>query len=345
MELFNKYESKYYNIVEELINKKESYTLSEVMEIISKHIKDNKFDQSFFEELIYKRPNENIKKNKKEDENFGGIFIEDDNKKNQFNPSIKGKIPIMLNNLEKQAIYSLIKSQKAASFLEEETIKKITDLYENDDVEVWNEKNIKIKNQAIKGDKHNSEAVDKMMRDIIYAIENKLSIIYDYKVLDLAKVKEQKKFTDIEAYPYKIEYSFLNDKFRVYAYYPKEDRFIKMNIDSINRLELGNTIGEIDLDDKFEKAREKNFKKVILSVEPNFNNVERCFRIFSYYERDAIYFKEDNLYVLEVMYDKNDETELIRDIMSLGDGVMVMYPERLREKIINRIRKCVENYK
>ena len=38
MELFNKYESKYYNIVEELINENKSYTLSEVMEIISKHI-------------------------------------------------------------------------------------------------------------------------------------------------------------------------------------------------------------------------------------------------------------------------------------------------------------------
>lgn len=50
--------------------------------------------------------------------------------------------------------------------------------------------------------------LDKMMRDIIYAIENKLSIVYDYKVLDLAKVKEQKRFIDIEVYPYKIEYSF-----------------------------------------------------------------------------------------------------------------------------------------
>ena len=153
MELFNKYESKYYNIVEELINENKSYTLSEVMEIISKHIKDNKFDQSFLNELIYKKSTGNISK----EENFGGIFIEDDNKKNKFNPGIEGKIPIMLNNIEKQAVYSLIKSEKAASFLEESTINKIKDLYKNDDIEIWNEENIKIKNQAINGDKINSK--------------------------------------------------------------------------------------------------------------------------------------------------------------------------------------------
>lgn len=344
MELFNKYESKYYNIAEELINGKKSYSLNEIMEVVSKHIKDNKYDQSFLNELIYKRKKVDIT-NKKDSENFGGLFIEDENKKNKFNPEIECKIPIMLNNIEKQAVYSLIKSEKAASFLEESTINKIKDLYKNDDIKIWNEENIKIKNQAINGDKINSKNLDKMMRDIIYAIENKLSIVYDYKVLDLAKVKEQKRFIDIEVYPYKIEYSFLNDKFRVYAYYPKEDRFIKMNMDSINRLELRDSIGNIDLDEKFKKAREKNSKKVILSVEPNPNNVERCFRIFSYYERDAVYFKEDNLYVLEILYDKNDEAELIRDIMSLGDGVMVMYPEKLREKVIDRIKKCVENYK
>lgn len=55
MELFNKYESKYYNIAEELINGKKSYSLNEIMEVVSKHIKDNKYDQSFLNELIYKR--------------------------------------------------------------------------------------------------------------------------------------------------------------------------------------------------------------------------------------------------------------------------------------------------
>ena len=59
-----------------------------------------------------------------------------------------------------------------------------------------------------------------------------------------------------------------------------------------------------------------NTRIVKLDIEPVDHVIERCFRIFSYYDRKARYDKQDNKYRLEISYLKFDETEIIKDILS-----------------------------
>lgn len=248
-------------------------------------------------------------------------------------------VPILMNNLEKKAIYSLINKKEAPYFLENETIEKINEIYAKDEnISLWDENYIKIKNQSRNGDSEKAAENGKMMRDILTAILDGKSILYKY---NLKKLSEQER----EIYPYKLEYSPANDKFRIIAYIDLEDRFIKLNLDKMEDLRIGNSKIGVDLDEKFNKFRKEKERTLVLSISQKYNNVERSFRIFSYYERTATYMKEDNLYILEIKYNENDTAELIRDIMSLGDGVMVLEPIEMRERIIERIRKCVDNYK
>ena len=68
--------------------------------------------------------------------------------------------------------------------------------------------------------------------------------------------------------------------------------------------------------------------------------IERCFRLFSFYERKAVYDREADRYSLEITYHSYDEAELIRDILSLGSSVVVMKPAGIRRKVFERIKEA-----
>ena len=95
---------------------------------------------------------------------------------------------------------------------------------------------------------------------------------------------------------------------------------------------------------EYQEYIEENTKKIILDVDPVDHVIERCFRIFSFYERKAIYDKELQKYKLEIKYLKFDENEVIRDILSLGSSVIVMEPKRLQKEIYRRIVRAKEIY-
>lgn len=332
MNLFNKFENKYYDILEDLLSSEELLNKEEIKEIVLKKINNkdmNDENKGFLLDIIGD-----------ENKNIGHIFKKLKNEK--YISYINQEIPFLLNNIEKQAVYSIASTENASYFLEDETIEKIKDLQkEEENLVLWNKANIKIKNQAQNGDSLKGKQQGKALRDILKAIINKKSIKYKYSPL----------FSPVsccddlrEVYPYKIEYSLANDKIRICAYIDIEDRFIKMNLDRMECISIGDSDLNVDLDEKFKKFREEKLRTLVLSIEPKLNNVERSFRIFSYYERIATYLKEDDIYILEIKYNDGDKAELIRDIMSLGDGVMVLEPSDIRNLIIERAQKCVRNY-
>lgn len=327
MDIFNKFENVYYEILQDLLNSEKLLTKDEIKEIVSEKICIDGENKDFLKEIIGTKKKE------------GRIFKE---VKDKCVPYVSENIPVLLNNIEKQALYSIASTENASYFLEDETIEKIKTLKNKEEnLELWNKGNIKIKNQAQNGDSLKGKQQGKALRDILKAIINKKSIKYKYSSLFIP----QNCCDDLrEVYPYKVEYSLANDKIRICAYIDIEDRFIKMNLDRMECVSIGDSDLKVDLDEKFKKFREEKLRTLVLSIEPKLNNVERSFRIFSYYERTATYLKEDDIYILEIKYNDGDKAELIRDIMSLGDGVMVLEPSDIRNIVIERAQKCVRNY-
>ena len=92
-----------------------------------------------------------------------------------------------------------------------------------------------------------------------------------------------------------------------------------------------------DLEKEYQDFIEMNTKKIELDVDPIDHVIERCFRIFSYYDRQARFDKEDNKYKLTISYLKSDENEIIRDVLSLGSYVVVMSPKRIQKEVYKRI--------
>ena len=178
---------------------------------------------------------------------------------------------------------------------------------------------------------------DKKIKIIAEAILQNRSIMYD-NIKDGAY-----EFRDELAYPVKIEYSFLNDAFRISAYQPNENRLFMMTLDTIRNVRMGDEQRK-DLQSEYVAFLNKNRKKVLLDVEPSSHVIERCFRMFSYYERKAVYNRKDNYYRLEITYNSYDEAEIIRDILSLGSSVVVLEPLKLRKKIKDRIIEACREY-
>jgi predicted DNA-binding transcriptional regulator YafY len=99
------------------------------------------------------------------------------------------------------------------------------------------------------------------------------------------------------------------------------------------------------IESEYEEFLKNNTKKIILDVDPIDHVIERCFRIFSFYDRKAVFNKDANTYKLEISYLKFDENEVIRDILSLGSNVMVMEPKRIQKEVLKRIKAASIQYR
>ena len=316
MRLFDETESIYYELISYLLLQKQSFTGSDV-DMLLMELSHGEKDFQTLETLFSTQEGQEV------------LFMHEGGR---FRPLIENGIPVRCNGIEQQAFRSLYYLPYAERFLGRETLFKIRDLEKDGKGSLSaNKIEIRSRHDVDKAGNRtpNGEDEEKIMI-IADAIEQKRSIVYD-NILEGAY-----DYRKAEAFPVKIEYSVLQDVFRVSAYEPVQNRFFMMTLDTMHRVSPGTNAKE-DLPALYEAFLQKNKRKVLLDVEPTGHVIERCFRIFSFYERKAVYEREADRYSLEITYHTYDEAELIRDILSLGSSVVVMEPERLRKIVFNRI--------
>ena len=316
MNLFDESENKYYELISYLIADKKSFSDKYIQKYMME-MNANELDISIYKALFSKQ------------ERLGSVFSYDGK---DFHFLLEKDFPIRLNTIEKQALKSVNDSRFVNAFLSKETQDKINSICK--DNKTWSIDDVEIKNQ----DKH----------DEFENISDKLAVVLeglrDSKALTYDNIREGKySYIGCKAWPIRIEYSFINDVFRVCVYLPDEDRFIKINLETMQRVEVGERF-DTDLQAKYLKFMEDNTRKIILEVDPVQHVIERCFRLFSFYDRKATYDCEREKYNLELKYYRFDEAEVLRDIMSLGSNVVVIEPRGLQIKIYNRLIAARNNY-
>ena len=321
MKLFHETENKYYELLSYLVNGAKEYSDKDIIHFLKQYITeghDYEVEDVLFDHHI---------------ENASVLMYED----GRYRPVVRAPLPVRCSVIEQQAFLSLGKTSFSKQFLPSETIKKISNIADNVPIE-WTLDDITIKNQYEGGISKTQKNYAEALKTIIRAIQQNKAIIYDNIV------PGKFEFHDAEVFPTKVEYSFINDLFRICGYDQDADRFIKMNLISMSNIRLSEkTIA--NLEEEYKEYLAINTKKVILDVEPIDHVVERCFRIFSYYERLARFDKDHHKYTLEISYLKADEPEVIRDILSLGGYVVVTEPRRLQKEVYKRIVQARDRYK
>lgn len=320
MKLFHEAESKYYELLTYLVNSRKSFTSQELNELALEYC-EGEIDYEVWDVLFSKKDGEEV------------LFKYNNN---AYHTIIENEFPVRSTLVEKQAAKNLIQNEYVGCFIKEETISKLIDKLE--DVEtIWSESVVNVKRKNITNDISDRSRLYTVIKTVMIAIKQEKAIIYSNKLLDGTV------FRNVSVFPVKIEYSLQNNMLRVSAYEPVEKRFIRMDLSTMEDVSVSDKIIR-GLALKYKDFLENNMKTVVLDVEPVSYIVERCFRLFSYYDRKAKYNVDDNKYQLEIKYLKFDEGEIIRNILSFGDSIVVTSPEETRSIVYERIKKACEVY-
>ena len=131
--------------------------------------------------------------------------------------------------------------------------------------------------------------------------------------------------------PVKMEYSDKEDKFRILAAGKWDLRTVNMG--RIIKCELLDETFDVDLE-----LQERKRDKLIFELTDMRNSIDRVLMQFAHYKKQAERIG-DNLYRVEIEYDKEDETDLLIQIMSFGSVIKVLEPLAVRDELIARINK------
>lgn len=321
MNLFHETENKYYELLSYMLNDKQSYSVKDITDYLN---------INFIGEIDYEVIDALFSNNEGEETVFSCVD-------NSYEPVIERAFPIRINQVELQALKSLVRNRYAKHFMTNETIIKLNTICSKDET-IWDINEIQIKNQYQDGDIDAHKSYENKLGVIADAIKRRREIIYD-------NILEGKyKYIGKHAFPIRIEYSYINDMFRVSVFDPKKARFVKLNLATLQNVRLGNETDET-LEEKYQEFLSEHTKSIELDVEPIDHVIERCFRIFSYYDRQARYDAEESKYKLIIKYLKQDENEVIRDIMSLGSYIVVKSPKRIQKDIYQRILAARDMYR
>lgn len=78
---------------------------------------------------------------------------------------------------------------------------------------------------------------------------------------------------------------------------------------------------------------------VLIEISGERNSMERCMLHFASYEKRTEYVEEQGIYRCEIYYDRQDETELLIQILSFGPVIRVLGPAPFLQQVKERVKR------
>lgn len=236
-----------------------------------------------------------------------------------------------LTNLQKAWLLSILEDPRINLFLGQE---EITKLYQalNDVVPLFYQEDFYPFDRAKDGDNYESPQYRIHFKAFLRAIRHKSAVSVQY---------EGGKGNRVNGvfWPYKLEYSDKDDKFRALCYLkagPRKKHYT-LNLGrviSTQEAEVQQNI--VPLQDETPKAR---FRTVTIEIKKERNALERCMVQFAHFEKRTEYDADTGHYTCAIKYNAMDETEMIIRILSFGSTVKVLGPDSFIEEIRSRLRR------
>jgi RNA-splicing ligase RtcB/predicted DNA-binding transcriptional regulator YafY len=333
MELFEEVKNRYFHIVFTVLNECQAgLSKEDIIKIIDK--------EDFQEKIIGKdfQSFEGLLLNEYEDsENFNLIH----NKDGSFTPNNrstkKPPVPVRLSTVEKSWLKNLLAEPALRLFLSDSTIAKLSDRLKDYSCPNINE-TIEFTNKAILPDIKDIGKYEENFKTLLKAI-------LEEKVIHYCNTDRfGNEYCGRLALPIRLEYSHKDGRFRVSMYSLEDNRPIMANVFSMSKIEIDENIKPgIDRKAALSILHNNRYSKepIVIEVTDKKAAMERCFMSFSELERSSRCIGEDK-YEMRLSYYTFEEEEVIRKILALGPYVKVVYPQRVREEIIKKIRRALE---
>ncbi|GLC31791.1 hypothetical protein bsdE14_32010 [Clostridium omnivorum] len=328
MELFNETKNRYFGVVQNIINRmnKEVFTEKDIKDILQQQ-SYNEPDFEFEASLLNKSRDgdSNLFLIKKEE----GIYT----------PHINSTVSIRPSAVEKKWLKALTEEEILELFLKESTIEKLKKKLENIDNPI-NMDFIEYRN----ADK-TAAKIEQEQKLYIECFKNAYRALKEHRFISYTYCgNNDRLYENLKGYPFRIEYSSKNNRFRLSIMPEDMSRPIKMNMDGLKVVEILEEANSQYRNAAMEKIlKKKADNPIVLEIENKHNAIERCFSLFSYYDKEAYYDSEKDKHYMKLSYYEFDERELVKDILSLGSSALVISPENIRTEIINRVREALQN--
>lgn len=146
-----------------------------------------------------------------------------------------------------------------------------------------------------------------------------------------------------EAVPYKIEYCSNTNNFNFIMWNEAKQWTFKSDFATITKLQLlpqSFDCSKIELADAYVERLKTESEPIVLQFDAaQYNVFERCFNIFSNYDKEISRFDKDTYQLKIFARDHFDNAEIVQNILSLGSSIVVSSPQKLRQQIIAAIQE------
>ena len=230
-------------------------------------------------------------------------------------PVLRHKPTMPLTDLQKRWLKALLLDPRIALFAPDATgLEDVEPLY-TPETFVWFDR-------YADGDPYSDEGYIRCFRTVLQAIREKRRLKIRFHSRTGARHR-------ITCTPYRLEYSAKDDKFRLLAADTRRDIVINLaRVESCELLE--------EYDPGTFQLPEKHLHELVLLLHDERNGLERVLLHFSHFEKETRKL-DDRLYQIKLLYDQEDETELLIRVLSFGPVLEVRAPAEFIALVKGRV--------
>lgn len=248
-----------------------------------------------------------------------------------------GEPPRVLTKLQKMWLKAKLQDPRARLFLSGEATERLSKRL--CDVEpLYRREHFRVFDKFSDGDDFESELYRRSFQTILHAIKQR-------RILKINFTSGHGRRMTRICVPFRIEYSEKNDKMRVYCHNIKNGIAKGGGLINIGRITEMTPFevfrGELPSEDEFFR-RIRARRPIRVAVYPERNAAERFLNEFAEYEKRVDRDLESGICIIDIFYDRQDETELLIQILAFGAAVEILSPESVRAQAAERVCRQAE---
>lgn len=265
------------------------------------------------------------------------LFVADAANKNMLRPFAAQAVPVIPTVLEMKWLTEILHDPRIDCFLSASLKEKLLQAIpqEGSSEQHWQQSNWNIPIQIDKPC-FSSAAYQEKFKTALEALNSKHYVYYESYDIYGNEYKG-------EAVPYKIEFCANTKSFNFIMWNEEKQWTFKSDFATITILRLlpqSFDNSQLRHADDYVDRLKTNSEPIVLQFDAaQYNVLERCFNIFSSYDKEIIYFKEDTYQLKIFARDHFDNAEIVQNILSLGSSIVVSSPQKLRQQIIAAIQE------
>ena len=268
----------------------------------------------------------------KTEETLADYFFTFDTDTQQAECRLLNEIPYFLTNDEKSWLANLLQDSQFSFLLSAPLKGKLKALFAAEAMPNLSDHWVRLQRNAdAQLDKNKQEC----LHNIFLALRNKRNITCTYT--DNAT----KQAVSVSGSPCRLEYDLAKNGYALLLW--EKDQPVKIPLPDLTSVTLLASEKPADTEQRFQAFLKKHTAKAQLEVQEKNNAVERCFAMFSSYDKDS-WRSDDGRYILEVTYYDFDYPEIRNNILSLGSAVKVLQPDAIANDVLQELKAMYARY-